>query len=637
MDEAGGRTMKLMSCMMMLIVTLVISRAVPAQTLEYAGVLGNSGVAGPTLVRVNTTLKKQDGSGLNSGAYVGPDARVWLSGGDAINCLSFDGKLIKRFPLTPSKSRVNSTAFAALDGVLYTFGHTGKPDPKSRSDVMLFALPMNDSSASAKPVAGFEEYKSWRGGILCSTPRDGKLLYAYAIEAAKGEQPRIVIGTLDPRDRSKNVLLELPGVTASGLAIDPDGQSFYLGGDFGKFVGGQFHPNVSEIVKLTWAGKELWRRGCLDTPAEPTRFRGIVSIAGDAIWDPAWYGFLARFDRTGKTAPGKITSWDMRIPFVTQVVDVRRSMELLAPRGVSESLDPLLMSMNSPDQAYLATWDDESKSLTLQTRLGALPNLENVALSDEGWVNAGGFWWKFDDAANAAPIFANHSAAVSPGAWRGDWISSIALGDKATPVTGRPAFGRASAQSAHEMPAPFKKVRGFAVDGSKPLADPFAYASDGVNKLIWRTTMEPRLWAPRKEWKSLMTESITEPGDIAVLDDGSLVVVDGSSIVRVNVRGDGLSERSRLSRWGDGPHHSFGAKLRLAADAGRILVSDTDRHRVVLIDVTTFKPIAEFGTIDRAGVGEQEFTSPGSVAIAGDRAVVADQGNQRIVKLRIVR
>lgn len=629
--------MKLFTCMMMLSLMLVINGGASAQTLEYAGVLGNSGIAGPTLVRVNTTLKMQDGSGLKSGAYVDPDARVWLSGGDAINCLSFDGRLIMRYPLTTSKSRVNSTAFAALDGVLYTFGHTGKPDPKTRSDVALFALRMNGMVSVVESVAAFDEFESHRTGILCSTPRDGKLLYTYVAKVAKGEPPNIVIGQFDPRDRTKSVLLSIPGQNPSGLAIDPDGQSFYLGGDFGKFVGGQFHPNVCEIVKLTWSGKELWRRSCLDTPAEPTKFRGIVSIGGDGIWDPAWYGFLARFDLNGKTAPGKITGWDMRIPFVTQVVDVRRNMELLAPRGVSESLDPLLMSMNSPDQAYLATWDDDSKSLTLQTRLGALPDLDSVALSDEGWVNAEGFWWKFDDAANAAPTFANHTRTVSPGAWRGDWISAMAVGDKTIPVTGRPAFGRASAQTSHEMQAPFKKIRGFAVDGSKPIADPVAYASDGVNKLIWRTTMDSRLWAPRKEWKSLTTESITEPGDIVVLDDGSLVVVDGGSIVHLNVRGDVLSERSRLSRWGDGPHQFWGDKLRLAADGGRILVSDTDRHRVVLIDVATFKPIAEFGTIDRAGAGEREFTSPGSVAIAGDRAIVADTGNQRIVKLRIVK
>lgn len=628
--------MKTTSWIATAVAALAISGAALAQSLEYVGVLGNSGVAGPTLVRINTALKRQDGSGLNSGAYVDPDARLWLSGGDAINCLSFEGRLRKRYPLTPAGSRIDTSAFAVSEGVLYLFGHLPKPDPKTRSDVALFALRMNGADSAVEPVAAFDEFASWRSGLLCPTPRDGKLLYAYAGEAAKDRPARIVISMFDPRNRAKTVLLEMPGQWPAGLAIAPDGQAFYLGGSFGKYVGANHHhPNVCEIVKLTWDGKELWRRVCLDTPAEPTQFRGIVSCAGDGIWDPAWYGFLARFDRNGKTAPGKIASWDMRIPYVTQVVDVRRHMDLFAPRGISETLDPLLLSTNSPEQAYLAVWDDGANSLVLETRLGALPGLGSVALSAAGWVNAGGLWWKFDDAANAAPSFANHTAGVSPGAWRGDWVCALTTGDKPLPVTGRPAFGRQSAQVAHDMAAPFKQVRGFAVEAGKSGVEPWVYATEGDTKLIWRSKMEPRLWAPRKEWKALTITGITEPGDIAALDDGSLVVVDGSAIMRLDVKGDTLSERSRLSHWGNAPQQRWGEKLRLAADGGRILVSDTDRHRVVLVDAASFKPVAEFGTPDRAGAGEDQFASPGSVALAGDRAVVADTGNQRIVKLRI--
>jgi hypothetical protein len=38
-----------------------------AESLEYAGVLGNSGIEGAELVRVNTGLKGRDGGGLRSG------------------------------------------------------------------------------------------------------------------------------------------------------------------------------------------------------------------------------------------------------------------------------------------------------------------------------------------------------------------------------------------------------------------------------------------------------------------------------------------------------------------------------------------------------------------------------------------
>ena len=148
--------------------------------------------------------------------------------------------------------------------------------------------------------------------------------------------------------------------------------------------------------------------------------------------------------------------------------------------------------------------------------------------------------------------------------------------------------------------------------------------------------MESRLWAPRKEWKALTAETITEPGDIAVLADGMLLVVDGGSIVKLEMSGDNLKEKLRLSQWGDSPDKKFGARLRMSADGGRILVSDTVRHRVVLVDSATLKPCAQFGVTDKAGTSENQFDSPGSVDLAGNRAIVADVNNQRIVKLLVI-
>ena len=605
--------------------------AVLGQELQPVGVLGNSGVAGSSLVRVNTSLKTRDGQGLRSGGFVDRDARVWLSGGDAINCLDFEGRLLARHKLEPAGSRIDTSAFAVLDGVLYSFGHLPKPDPKTRSDTALFAVPMTGGGA-AEPVAAFGEIPGHTVGVLSAVPRDGKLVYAYAVEQAGSK--RIVIAAFDPRTKSRDTLLEVAGVTPSGLAVSRDGKSVYLGGNFGLYIGAnQHHPNASEIVHLNWEGKELWRRVCLDTPAEPTQFRGIVSAAGGSLWDTAWYGFLARFDRDGRSAPGKIASWDMRIPYVTQVVDVRGSMDLLPPRGVSETLDPLLLTQTSPEQAHLAVWDDEAGTLTLERRYGSLPEPGNVALSADGWVNVGGLWWRFDDAASAAPAFANHAGACSPGAWRDDWVCSLTLGDRAIPCTARPAFGRGSAALDHGSPAPFAKVRGFAVAPAADGREPPAYATEGGTNRIWRSTMEARQWAPRKDWKPLECGSVKAPGDIAVLGDGSLVVVDGGSIVKLEAAGDTLAEKARLSQWGEKAGEAFGKNLRLAADGARILVADTDRHRVLLVDAGTFQPLAQCGQTDVAGTGVDALDQPTAVAIAGRRAVVYDAGNQRIVKL----
>jgi hypothetical protein len=627
-DVAGHRIPALT-----LLLCLLFISAAHATTLDFAGVLGNSGVAGDALVRVNTRLKTPDGQGVNSGVYLDREARVWVSGGDAINCLDFEGRLLKRSPLQPLGVRINSTAFAALDGVLYSFGHLTKANPKTRSDVALFALPL-DGTGAVTVAAEFPEYPSWRCGILCPTPHAGKLLYAYPEE--RDGVKRIIVGVFDPRAQTRERLYDLPGQWPASLAVAADGQSVYLGGYFGKYIGANLHhPNACEIVKLTWDGKELWRRVCLDTPAEPTQFRGVLSVAGGAVWDSAWYGFLTRFDRDGKTAPGKVASWDMRIPYISQILDVRGSLGLLPPTGVAVALDPLLVTCNSPEHSYLATWDDQSGRLVLDRRYGALPEVGNVALSPEGWVNVGGLWWRFDDAANAAPRFANHTGAVSPGVWRDDWVCALTLGKRTIPTVGRPAFGRASAQPSHDMPAPFTQVMGFTVTKTSDPAKAIAYATESESNRIWRSTMEPRLWAPRKEWKALTAVGITAPGDIAALDDGTLVVVDGGSLVRLAVTGDTLTERARLTQWGAGGGETFGAKLRLAGDGMRLLVSDTDRHRVLLLDAERWQVIAQFGVTDQAGSEQQQLSAPGAVALAGARALVADVGNQRVVKLRV--
>ena len=77
----------------------------------------------------------------------------------------------------------------------------------------------------------------------------------------------------------------------------------------------------------------------------------------------------------------------------------------------------------------------------------------------------------------------------------------------------------------------------------------------------------------------------------------------------------------------------WSARLRLAADDGYILLSDAGNHRVLLLNerLETLSVIGD----GIAGAGENRFDSPAGVAIANGRAVVADKGNQRIVKLLI--
>jgi hypothetical protein len=301
----------------------------------------------------------------------------------------------------------------------------------------------------------------------------------------------------------------------------------------------------------------------------------------------------------------------------------------------------LLLANHSPENTCLAVWNDDVRELQLRQRYGSLPKIASVDLSSDGWANVGTdgiqLWWRFDDAANAPPRFANHSAAGTSGAFRGEWLSRLTGSERVLPVVSRPALGRESAQPAHEQVAPFKDALGFAAvsaaDGRS-----LAYATDNREKRIWRSTMDGRTWAPVKSWKPLTIDggNVTAPGDLAVLPDGALVMTDGGALVRLEpVGADALRVAARLEKWGDRPDQHFGARLRLAGDGARLLVSDTDRHRVLLLDAARLAVLAQFGTIDAAGPETDQFANPGPVALAGTRALVADPGNQRVVKLSI--
>jgi outer membrane protein assembly factor BamB len=608
-----------------LLLLLLLPALCWAARLDYAGVLGNSGVGGDTLVRVSLANRSSDGGGLNSGVYLDRHLRVWTSGGDAINCLAFDGRLVKRYPLTPVGSRVDSTAFTVLDGVLYFLGRT----PKAVGErVVLFALPLDGTPDAKVVMTGFPTYR----GVLCPTPWNGKVLLGYGLDDNTAH-----VDAFDPKTGARTALFTLAGNSIVGMAVDPADNALLVGGFFGKYVGGNIHqPYVHEIMKVDWDGKILWRKECLETPANPTQFRGVVSCAGGALWDSAWYGFFARFDRQGVSAPGKIASWDMRIPYASQTLDVRQGTALLPAGGPAEALDPLLIATHLPDQTYLAAWDADAQELRLQQRFGALPELDNVYLSPDGWVFVGSHWWRFDDAANDVPRFANYvSAPMSPGAFRGDWVCMLRKTNQpAIPCVARPALGRESAQYGYTQQAPFSGTRGFAV--SNPNA-PVVWAYATAGNRLWRTRMHMANWEPMKEWKpqTIDGDAPADLGDIAVLPDGTLVVADGGSVLWLQPAGEAWRITRRLTAWGEAADQHFGTHLRLAADGNNLLVSDTDRHRVVLLDAATGQPVWNYGATDTPGAGDGQLNAPGCVAIAGSRAIVADVGNQRVVKLRL--
>ncbi len=95
-------------------------------------------------------------------------------------------------------------------------------------------------------------------------------------------------------------------------------------------------------------------------------------------------------------------------------------------------------------------------------------------------------------------------------------------------------------------------------------------------------------------------------------------------------------ETARWNSAGAGNTDKFGPAIRLAADAGRLWIADTTRQRVLCLDAAAHALIATFGTADQAGDDPRHLNSPATLACRGNRAVVFDSGNQRLVKLELL-
>ncbi|MFN3422693.1 MAG: hypothetical protein ACK40X_13325 [Armatimonadota bacterium] len=83
-------------------------------------------------------------------------------------------------------------------------------------------------------------------------------------------------------------------------------------------------------------------------------------------------------------------------------------------------------------------------------------------------------------------------------------------------------------------------------------------------------------------------------------------------------------------------HLGLGKRVRFALDGAWLLVSDTDRHRLIWLDWTEWKILGFFGETDKPGDDLWHLREPTLVALWGNRAVVADSSNQRIVKLQLL-
>jgi hypothetical protein len=622
----------------MLVFLLACAASLNAATIRATGVLGNSGEAGDGLLRVGRMPLEN----CASGAAVDQDSTLWLSGGDAINRVGLDGHLIERFPLDPAGSMVDSRTFAVLNGTLYFLARV-KEQP-----IALFALPMRSGEkARPIPVKLPERKNEHVAYCLAPQPLNGQLVIATEPKATEGE--RIDVWLLNPATSEMKLAFSLKGSIPHGVAVDTARSVIYIGGHFGLYVGGETHGSVAAITAVRPDGKVLsdaFPAVCTKTPAIPTQFRGVISLAAGALWESAWYGFLARLDLEGRGAPGRIVEWHHELHYPTQFLGIRDGWAEPNPSG----RDPILIATPMPDAFYFATWDSAERQLRLIRRIGCLPTISSLGLSEEGWVTAGTartqLWWRWEDAADAVPRKAELHVAVTPVVFQGDRCFALAApyhlshlrNQTPLPTAFSSHVGDRNEASRVGTAVPMKQPIGSSVQIAPGKHNAVLFVTDAATRQLWRADFWlPELRPTSDKWQPVRIEgdALRAPTDVAALTDGRLLLADEGRILLLEPKGDGYAAARSWDHWGDAPDARLGKRLRFAVDGAWMLVSDTERHRVLWLDWTEWKVLGQAGETDKAGGDAAHLSAPTFAALRGTRALVADAGNQRILKLEL--
>ena len=610
-------------CLLALGLSAVSAR--PA-VLSFAGVLGNSGGEGPTVIR--SAVGRAGG-----GVVVDAQARLFTGGGDRILVLSRLGNRLWETPLPQPDWVLGGPTFALAGKYLYFIA--GKPSRYEGNYNYLWNpftlvepnLCRVETAPGAVPevlaaAPTFQWLGAWWGGEVALAAAPGAQTAYVGFSPAcvtNGQYIRQGYRVMEVQPDGALVKVFETPVAGGRLSVDERGCFFLGGGGMVRKFDRDWRPATD------FAPVELPRLG-----AVPTGYSGAVMLTGGALWDMGHYGFIGRYTRDMKPNPGVLVQWAHALNWVAQVAD--------APRGE--------YYIKSDDALYVAAVVDDR--LVLHKRFGSLPRVNCLVLSSAGYIGVGTdsrlLWFDFDaDSCAAAPVKTQFPGPVTQGLADGDagllalGISPAYLPQEYAPTPRGIALlryaaeplraGSDQAQSQADGEYNGRLAALVRVDGS-------FFAVDATNGGIVRADAKaPCHFAPF----SLDLPAGARPTSLAGWTDRCLLVAAGGQIHAFALAADG---RPTLAWSWNGGAAAFGAELHLAVSGNALLVADTRRHGVRLLAFSERTdqppvPVAQYGEADQPGNDLAHFDSPTLVSLSGTRAVVYDAGNQRVVRLSL--
>jgi sugar lactone lactonase YvrE len=432
-----------------------------------------------------------------------------------------------------------------------------------------------DAEPNSKPVriAG-------RADAMSSSSWDGKVAICDANE----------LFWFDPATEQRTLIVRLDtGVT--WLHVDQDGTIFGFGG-------GNVHA---------------WRSGQV-LEGFPKGFNAERPQKIGKFWyGHGWHGTIHRMNAAFEPEPGVVLGGASGsfIGYLPQSADITNG------RGLVHVRDQLFAVSGLAGVVQLLEWREDDSRFEVVRRIGPVHGLKSLALDAEGniWTPRG--TWRWSDSAE----------------------TPLTLGDVEPSLNAQPVVlgGRTLCL--------LKKHYSYVQLARGPLIDASGWShleTDGVKDLEFSESITGAAAFPDAGGRliKIVTErngkaiefpvspagrmagpvrSSTIPGltDCTSLAwfDGKLLAADGGDVI--------VFERTASQDWHEVSRlRAFGDEVYIHSDGRRLAVSDTENNRLDLYDSLGTKA-ASYGDLNK----------PQHVAVSGDRVVVYDAGNQRLVKL----
>jgi hypothetical protein len=500
-------------------------------------------------------------------------------------------------------------------------------------------------------------------GVLNRYAADGRLLGAYRIPTGENGNDQIaIVGdtlVLLLGGRLHTLAVTAPaGSEATALKVEAKALSFaaykgrvaFLQGD--KIV--WFDPATSATEPITEMkdvdAVEVGNDGAVYARSRNQLHKVAGATAANSGWPKvspgerpqnidgwwyghAWHGTIKRNDANLDPNPGVVLGGASG----SFIGHLDQNSELSNARGMAKLWDGVFALSGIGGILQLASWDGATKQFTVVRRIGAVPACRGLGLDRDGRVFHHTGVWQWHDGPDVPMKF-----QINPPEGLGQVVM---LDDErivaATYLWGKPSFVRgdltveAKIDRIEKDCALPKDTVGAALykgDGGWTLltiladgkTNAFALDPEGRYRDD-RAAVTLSTAQPVKEWTSL-----------AMAGDNLLAAADGQ-VISFARDGEGWKESKRWNSWGGSAEQKFGARIHLGGDGENLVVADRERHRVLGFALTGGTPQWSFGTVDKSGTDLATMEHPETVAIRNGRVVVYDSGNQRLLKLRLVK